>query len=114
MNNHEWDDIEEHPYVRNLNSFRKVYNAALFNEWAKLGLYEVHKSKSHNDGSLCFGGDMFIVVAVLPTGLISNHYFMEDWKLFHIPEFDKALFPYDGHQPSDVIRRLTAFIKQVK
>jgi hypothetical protein len=82
----------------------------LCNEWNKQGLYDVHKSKRHNDDSLCFGGDMFIVVAKLPTGLISNHYFMEDWKLFHVPETEKAMFPYDGHQSADVIHRLTTLI----
>ena len=30
-----------------LYEFRKLYNAALFNEWAALGLYSVHKSVRH-------------------------------------------------------------------
>ena len=45
-----------------LYEFRKVYNAALFNEWYKLGLYDVHKSHKHYDGSECFGGGWFIVL----------------------------------------------------
>lgn len=117
-----------------LYEFRKVYNATLFNEWAidymretnsykkirradlhpeiKEHLdnlkpkYNVHKSLKHNDGELCFGGGWFIVVAVLPDGQISNHYKMEDWDLFKIPEKDKALFPFDGHTGQDVINRL--------
>lgn len=106
-----------------LYEFRKVYNAALFNEWAKewrmynegtlgsnipieKGVYNVHKSLKHNDGELCFGGGWFIVVAVLPDGQISNHYKLEDWDLFKIPEKDKALFPFDGHTGQDVINRL--------
>lgn len=90
-----------------LYTFRKVYNAALFNEWAKQKKFSVHKSFKHYDGELCFGGGWFIVVALLPTGQITNHYESEDWNLFKIPEKEKALFEYDGHTPSDVIYRLS-------
>ena len=91
-----------------LYEFRKVYNAALFNEWAKFDIpqYNVHKSIRHNDGELCFGGGWFIVVAVLPKGQISNHYELKDWDLFKIPEKEKALFEFDGHTSNDVINRL--------
>lgn len=111
-----------------LYEFRKLYNAALFNEWAKqpefvsLGegirgvlsipkqpiQYDVHKSKRHHDGELCFGGGWFIVVAVLPTGQISNHYRMKDWDLFKVPVEEKAKYEFDGHTPQDVLKRLTA------
>lgn len=110
-----------------LYGFRKMYNAALFNEWATenhyqkearegdnaLGFneqfkpkYNVHKSWKHYDGEDCFGGGWFIVSAMLPTGLISNHYKAEDWDLFKIPETEKALFEFDGHTPQDVLERL--------
>jgi hypothetical protein len=109
---------------KELYDFRKVYNAALFNEWAKqeirnpkwangneplnLPKYNVHKSWRHNDGELCFGGGWFIVVAVLPTGQISNHYEAKDWGLFKIPETEKALFEFDGHTSQDVLDRLVS------
>lgn len=89
-----------------LYEFRKQYNAALFNEWAKQKKFNVHKSKRHFTGEECFGGGWFIVVAVLPTGQISNHYKLDDWNLFNLPEKGKALFAYDGHKPLDVIERL--------
>jgi hypothetical protein len=98
-----------------LYDFRKIYNAALFNEWAmlwnenKLAIipkYDVHKSWKHNDGELCFGGGWFIVVAILPTGQISNHYEAKDWGLFKIPEVEKAKYPFDGHTTQDVLQRL--------
>lgn len=101
-----------------LYEFRKIYNAALFNEWAKqvdrwiddtpyfTPKYDVHKSWKHNDGELCFGGGWFIVVAVLPTGQISNHYEAKDWDLFKIPEVEKAKYPFDGHTSNDVLQRL--------
>lgn len=94
-----------------LYEFRKVYNAALFNEWGKSEIlrdYYVHKSWRHHDGELCFGGGWFIVVAKLPTGQISNHYEAKDWSLFNIPEEEKALFEFDGHTPQDVLARLKA------
>ena len=64
-----------------LYEFRKVYNAALFNEWYRCGIYSVHKSKKHGDGEECFGGGWFIVMATTPDGQISNHYEMKDWEL---------------------------------
>lgn len=90
-----------------LYEFRKLYNAALFNEWASQGKYNVHKSTKHHDGEGCFGGGWFIVMATLPTGQISNHYEMKDWDLFNIPERDMA-DEWDGHTTKDVIDRLKA------
>jgi len=94
---HTFDDLYE---------FRKLYNAVLFNEWAASNKYEVHKSIRHNDGELCFDGGWFIVVAILPSGQISNHYKMDEWDLFRIPAKDKALYPFDGHTPQMVMNRL--------
>lgn len=91
-----------------LYEFRKLYNACLFNEWAISKKFSVHKSKKHYDGELCFGGDWFIVVAQLPEGQISNHYKMDDWNLFKVPETEKALFEFDGHTGKDVLDRLRA------
>ena len=103
---------------KELYEFRKVYNAALFNEWGKYNpiykngvKYDVHKSWKHNDGELCFGGGWFIVVAILPTGQISNHYEGKDWDLFKIPEVEKAKYEFDGHTSADVLGRLNALSK---
>ena len=94
-----------------LYDYRKAYNAAFFNELAKQGLYDVHKSKLHSDGEIPFGDpNWFIVMAELPTGQISNHYEMKDWDLFDIPEKDKANV-YDGHSPQDVYERLVKYLK---
>jgi hypothetical protein len=106
---------------KELYDFRMVYNAVLFNEWADMGvynpdglfakpMYDVHKSWKHHDGELCFGGGWFIVSAMLPTGLISNHYKVEHWDLFKIPEVEKALFEFDGHTSQDVLNRLKNLI----
>lgn len=89
-----------------LYEFRKVFNAALFNEWGSQKKYQVHKSWKHNDGELCFGGGWFIVVAVLPDGQISNHYEAKDWELFKIPSTETAAFTFDGHTSEDVLNRL--------
>ena len=89
-----------------LYEFRKLYNACLLNEWARQNKFGIHKSRKHSDGEECFGGGWFIVVAVLPTGQISNHYKVEDWDLFKIPEKAEALVEFDGHTTDDVITRL--------
>ena len=96
---------------KELYEIRKAYNVALFNGWYMFDIpsYNVHKSWKHHDGEFCFGGGWFIVVAILPTGQISNHYKAEDWDLFKIPEVEKALFPFDGHTTEDVISRLINF-----
>ena len=93
-----------------LYDYRKAYNAAFFNELAKHGLYDVHKSKLHSDGNIPFGDDnWFIVMAELPTGQISNHYEIKDWDLFNIPEKEKAN-AWDGHSPQDVYERLIKYL----
>ena len=51
---------------------RLLLQASLFNEWSRQSLYQVHKSKFHSDGLPCFDGNWFIVMAILPTGQISN------------------------------------------
>lgn len=91
-----------------LYEFRKVFNAALFNEWAKQNKYFVHKSIRHHDGELCFGGGWFIVVALLASGQISNHYEEKDWHLFEVRAVEKAQFEFDGHTGKDVLERLTS------
>ena len=92
-----------------LYEYRMLYNAALFNEFAKQGLYDVHKSRKHSDGEYPFGDpNWFIVMAELPTGQISNHYKMKDWDKFQIPE--KLLAnKWDEHSPRDVANRLISF-----
>ena len=92
-----------------LYEYRMLYNAALFNEFAKQGLYDVHKSRKHSDGEYPFGdSNWFIVMAELPTGQISNHYEMKDWDKFQIPEKPLAN-KWDEHSPKDVADRLTSF-----
>ena len=94
-----------------LYEFRKLYNALLFNEWAKNKEIEVYKSKRHYDNEECFGGGWFIVVAMLPSGQISNHYELKDWDLFNIPEYEKSKYEFDGHTPEDVRVRMIAFLR---
>lgn len=94
-----------------LYEFRKLYNAAFCNALAEEGKHHTHKSTKHHDGDDCFGGDWFIVVAELPTGMISNHYKLKDWDLFQIPTVERSTVPYDGHTAKDVVDRLTAYVK---
>ena len=93
-----------------LYEYRMLYNAALFNEFAKQGLYDVHKSRKHSDGEYPFrDSNWFIVMAELPTGQISNHYEMKDWDKFQIPEKECAN-AWDGHTPKDVAERLAKYM----
>ena len=91
--------------IEELYAFRKLYNATLFNEWAKRKKYSVHKSWYHYGGEPCYGGTMFIVKAHLPTGQISHHYAEKDWGLFKVPNALTAS-PWDGHTPQTALRRL--------
>lgn len=92
--------------IDELYEFRLMYNALLFNLWEETGKYEVYKSKRHDNGELCFDGDYFIVVAMLPKGQISNHYPMDKWEYFKIPEYEKVKDEFDGHTSQDVLDRL--------
>lgn len=97
-----------------LYDYRLAYNALLFNEWARLDLFGVHKSRRHYTGELCFGGSHFIVAALLPTGLISNHYKHKYWELFDIKSYEKALYKYDDHTSKDVLDRMFKYIMKVQ
>lgn len=98
---------EQNETIQELYDFRLVYNALLFNEWAKNGKYEVYKSKRHYDGELCFDGEWFIVVGILPTGQVTNHYPIRNWNEFKIPEYEKVKDKFDGHTSTDVLLRLS-------
>lgn len=94
-----------------LYEYRLLYNAGFFNELCILGNpYRIHKSKKHR-GELedCFGGGWFIVMATLPQGQVSNHYKLEHWDLFDIPEQYQA-DQYDGHTPAVAAQRLKEFL----
>ena len=97
-----------HHTFNELYDFRMLYNAALFNELEANSRVITNKSLCHHDGELCFGGGWFIVTAMLPSGLISNHYKVEHWDLFKSPETEKSVFEYDGHTSLDVTERLRA------
>ena len=88
-----------------LYDFRLVLNALLFNEWAETGKYEVYKSKRHHDGELCFDGEWFIVVAILPLGQVTNHYHIKYWNYFKIPSYERVKDEFDGHTSSVVLLR---------
>lgn len=109
------DTSDGYHTFKELYEFRKLYNAAFFNELYttdflnRSNQFNVHKSKRHNNGEECFGGGWFIVMATLPTGQISNHYELKDWDLFHCEEREEA-DRWDGHSSKDVTDRLTKFL----
>lgn len=91
--------------------YRALYNALAFNYINEHSSHPVGKSIRHSDGELCFGGGWFVVFAVLPTGQITNHYKMEYWELFKIPEFEKSI-EYDGHSPDEAASRIEEYLKK--
>lgn len=93
-----------------LYEYRLLYNAALFNQFYKNNLYNVHRSTKHSTEEDCFGGGWFVVMAQLPTGQISNHYQMKYWDLFNIPIKEFA-DEWDGHTPKIAKERLLQFIQ---
>lgn len=96
--------------------YRMLYNAGFFNLLHKLddlqGMrYQIHKSKRHSTGELCFGGGWFVVSAKLPMfGQVTNHYEMKHWDLFNAPEQAKA-DPWDGHTPQQAAERIEMFLR---
>ena len=101
---------EQEEIIQELYDFRLMYNALLFNEWAKHDTIEVYKSKKHSDGELCFDGEWFVVVAILPTGQITNHYHIKYWDYFQIKEYSMVKDEFDGHTPIDVLNRLKSMV----
>ena len=93
-----------------LYEFRMLYNAIAFNELYKNGEIEVYKSKRHYGGEYCFDGEWFVVVAILPTGQITNHYHIDNWDLFNIPIKKKVSHKFDNHTPQDVIKRIKNYL----
>ena len=57
------------------------------------------KTKRHDDGELCFGGDNFLIAMDTPQGTYSYHYPIEEWDRFKVKELYKAK-PFDGHTSS--------------
>ena len=88
---------------------RMAYNAAFFVFAATNGMYDVHKSRKHSNGQLCFGGVYFVVCAELPTGQITQHYKVNDWDYFPIPERETAN-QWDGHTAGTGLARLKSLI----
>ena len=101
---------EQEETIQELYDFRLIYNALLFNEWSKHDTIEVYKSKKHSDGELCFDGEWFVVVAILPTGQITNHYHIKYWDYFQIKEYPQVKDEFDGHTPIDVLNRLKSMV----
>lgn len=99
---------DEYHTMSELYDYRMAYNALAAWSFWQMG-FKVVKSKKHHDGELCFGGEYFIVVMELPTGQVSNHYKLEHWNAFPIPE--EELPPkWDGHTPEVAFNRMYNFM----
>ena len=91
--------------VAELYHYRMLYNALALYGLDSLG-YEIGRSRRHHDGELCFNGEYFIVWVFLPTGMVTNHYKLEDEKYFSFL-VDYHIAPeWDGHTPQEAARRM--------
>lgn len=88
---------------------RMLYNAAFAKLAKTQSSVKVFKSYKHSNGELCFGGEYFIVTMQLPTGQISNHYKVKDWKLFDVPYVPFAP-KWDGHDTKVALDRLEDYV----
>lgn len=82
-------DADGYHTFKELYEYRRIYHAWACRAWVQAG-YPVVKSKRHYYGEKCFGGGWFIVSAELPTGQVTNHYELDFWDLFDVPEVDRA------------------------
>ncbi len=66
---------------------------------------------SHHDGEDASVAAVFVVVAQLPSGQVSNHYPASDWDLFAaVPDVERAPI-WDGHDPALAAERLREDLK---
>lgn len=86
---------------------RMIWNALAFQMIHDNGLY-VYKSKLHNDGGSIEG--FFIVGTMTRFGQVTQHYPLEYWDLFMIPEIERLPWVFDGHGKNDVFMRIAQII----
>ena len=115
------DVSDGHHTFNELYRYRMLYNAAFLNTYSNpevrmmsdgnhsVIVRNVGKSRLHHDGTEPFGGGWFIVWAELDGRLVSNHYELEHWDLFDIPEYATAP-EWDGSTPEQEADALEAWL----
>jgi hypothetical protein len=107
---HTFDELYHYRMLYNAGMANFIYRAYLNSDLTR-GC-EVVKSWKHSDGEPCFGKDnYFVVVMLLPTGQVSNHYHGEHWELFKVRELERAP-EYDGHTPQEAAKRLEKYLEK--
>ena len=91
--------------VAELYHYRMLYSALALYGLDSLG-YEIGRSRRHHDGELCFNGEYFIVWVFLPTGMVTNHYKLEDEKYFSFLVAYNTAPEWDGHTAQEAARRM--------
>jgi hypothetical protein len=102
---HTKDISDTYHTIGELYDHRTILTASLFNVLRGYTEIKVVKSRKHYDGTMFDG--MFIVVAMLSTGMISYHYNIEFWDYFSLEEVVSAP-KWDGHTANDTMDRLVA------
>ncbi len=91
--------------VAELYHYRMLYNALALYGLGSLGC-ETGRSRRHHTGELCFDGEFFIVWVHLPTGMVTNHYNLEDEKYFSFLVDYHTAPEWDGHTTQEAARRM--------
>ena len=96
--------------------YRMLYNAlALYglSSQARSGALNCGRSRRHHDGELCFNGEYFIVWVELLTGMVTNHYKIEDEKYFLFLEGYEKAPEWDGHTPAEAAKRMEKMLLHI-
>ena len=91
--------------VAELYHYRMLYNALALYGLGSLGC-ETGRSRRHHTGELCFDGEFFIVWVHLPTGMVTNHYKLEDEKYFSFLVDYHTAPEWDGRTAQEAARRM--------
>lgn len=100
------DNIED--FSDGFHTFRELYAQKLFMFSVIVNTYKdkAWKSKKHNDGKECFGGEWFIAGVDTPKGQYTCHFKMKEWKKFDCEEL-KVAKKWDKHTIKDAYRLLS-------
>lgn len=107
---------DEYHTMAELYRHRMLYNAlALYglSSLARPGALNCGRSRRHHDGELCFNGEYFIVWVELLTGMVTNHYKIEDEKYFLFLEGYEKAPEWDGHTPAEAAKRMEKMLLHI-
>ncbi|HMR73344.1 MAG TPA: hypothetical protein PKD68_05050 [Candidatus Saccharibacteria bacterium] len=104
---------DEYHTMDELYHYRMLYNALALYGLSSQGALNCGRSRRHHDGELCFNGEYFIVWVELLTGMVTNHYKIEDEKYFLFLEGYEKAPEWDGHTPAEAAKRMEKMLLHI-